>query len=381
MLPRIIILDDLFGRNVLGGRNVDRENLCASFLIRDTTLDEAARRGKKEIHEPLAEGVFLRAQRPDVAAVGDIVENDMKVALEGIRKGWGASAGRLEAPWAMLLLDLCFYTGLVTEQSNRVTPGMPEGRPSDTDPASYFGLALLDAIHREFPDLPVFVLSSMPREEISLEFSRLGALGFIDRSAPDGPELLSEALWNHGLLADSFGDVIGQSLPILLALREARRTSRHEGNVLVHGERGTGKELMARYLHRMSKPKGHFQTRAFVPVNCPVLTAPMFASELYGIEAKTATGVNGKVGLIETANGGDVFLDEIADMAVEVQASLLRAIQERQVTPIGAREPRYVDVRFIAATNADIDTSNVFRQGSPRPFEKWRNYLASCAAG
>ena len=150
--------------------------------------------------------------------------------------------------------------------------------------------------------------------------------------------------------------------PILLSLREARRAAQHQQNILIRGERGTGKELMARYLHRMSKPSEGRQTRTFVAVNSPVLTPQLFASELYGIEPKTATGVDGKVGLIEMANGGDVFLDEIADMVPEVQASLLRVIQERQITRVGARKPREVDVRFIAATNADIeDEAHEFR--------------------
>jgi len=95
--------------------------------------------------------------------------------------------------------------------------------------------------------------------------------------------------------------------------------------------------------------------RAFVALNSPVLSPQLFAAELYGIEPKTATGVDAKIGLIELANGGDVFLDEIADMALEVQASLLRVIQERQITRVGGRKPRDVDVRFIAATNAAIE--------------------------
>ncbi|MCP5557708.1 MAG: sigma-54-dependent Fis family transcriptional regulator [Verrucomicrobiaceae bacterium] len=362
MLPRLLVLDDQFGRNLPEGPNPDRENLCAHFLWEDVTGDASARTSQQKVLQPTAEAVFCRAQSPACSDSGDTVENDLEMALEAVRKGWPeAGLKRRGRPpktppprWSMVLIDLCFYTGRVTEESHRRTPGMPEGRPGDDDPRSYFGLTLLDAIHREFPELPIFILSSKPRGEVSLEFSRRGALGFIDRSALDGPELLEQALWNHGLLADPTGEVVGQSLPILLAQREARRASKHGQNILIRGERGTGKELIARYVHRGAKPVEGRQVRAFVPVNSPALTPRVFASELYGIEPKTATGVDGKIGLIEMANGGDVFLDEIADMAPEVQASLLRVIQEQQITRVGARKPKEVDVRFIAATNAEI---------------------------
>lgn len=241
MLPRLIILDDLFGRNVPDGRNTDRENLCAHFLWRDATGDAAAKATKQEILQPTAEAVFCRAQSPASSRVGDIVENDLEAALEAVRQGLsrekktGFKNLELRLPWSMVLIDLCFYTGLVTEESHRRTPGMPEGRPGDDDPRQYFGLTLLDIIYREFPELPVFILSSKPRSEVSLEFSRRGALGFIDRSALDGPELLQQALWHHGLLPDTSGNVVGRSLPILLALREARRSGGHRENVLIRG--------------------------------------------------------------------------------------------------------------------------------------------------
>jgi DNA-binding NtrC family response regulator len=263
-----------------------------------------------------------------------------------------------KTPWSLLLLDLCFYTGRVTEESHRRSPGMPAGRPGDDDPRSYFGLTLLDAIHREFPELPIFILSSKPREEVSLEFSRRGALGFIARDDLRGSELLEEALQQHGLLPDPTGEIVGHSLPLLLALREARRAARHRENLLIRGERGTGKELLARYIHRMHKPVQKNSVRPFVAVNSAVFTPSLFAAELFGIQPRTATGVDGKTGLIEAANGGDLFLDEIADMPLEVQAAVLRALQERQFTSVGAREPKSVDVRFLSATNAELEEAS-----------------------
>ena len=350
-LPRLLVLDDLFGRVMAGGRNSDQENLCANFLWQDASEDESAKASRQKVLKPVAEAVFCRAQIPACAKIGDTVENDIEGALEIVRSG--GPSFKSEIPWSLVLLDLCFYTGRVTEESHRQTAGMPEGRPGDDDPRSYFGLTLLDAIHREFPELPIFILSSKPREEVSLEFSRRGALGFIARDDLRGPELLQEALWQHGLLPDPEGLIVGHSLPLLLALREARRAARHGQNVLIRGERGTGKELLARYLHRAA---GSGKNRPFVPVNSAGFTETMFASELFGIEPRTATNVDGKTGLIEEADGGDLFLDEIADMPAEAQAALLRVLQDRQITRVGGRKGKPVDVRFLSATNVEIES-------------------------
>lgn len=356
MLPHILILDDLFGRVVPNGQNVDRQNLCANFLWHDATGDVESKKSRQKILKPTANAVFFRAQTPVCANVGDVIENDVLSAMEVVRAGWLPHAGRNEGPvhppWALVLLDLCFYTGVVTEESNRKSPGMPGGRTGDDRPESYFGLTLLDAIHRAFPELPIFILSSKPRHEVSLQFSQRGALGFIARDDLRAPELLEEALWNHGLLPDLRGEFVGQSLPLLLALREARRAAAHRENVLIKGERGTGKELMAHYLHHTASQD---RDRPLVLVNSAVFTPNLFASELFGIQPRTATGVEGKMGLIAAANGGDLFLDEIADMSPEVQAAVLRVLQERMVTPVGGRQAIPVDVRFLSATNVDLE--------------------------
>jgi transcriptional regulator with PAS, ATPase and Fis domain len=125
---------------------------------------------------------------------------------------------------------------------------------------------------------------------------------------------------------------------------------------LIKGERGTGKELMAHYLHQVASRD---RERPFVSVNSAVFTPNLFASELFGIQPRTATGVEGKIGLITAANGGDLFLDEIADMSPEVQAAVLRVLQEREVTPVGGRQSTSVDVRFLSATNVELDDPNI----------------------
>ncbi len=324
-LPRLLVFDDLFGRSVSGGRNADRENLCAHFLWRDKTGDAAAKASRQKVLKPTAEAVFHRAQRPLESGIGTVVENDLESALDALRTGWPSAKdenyrGVFTVPWSMVLLDLCFSTGEVTEESHRRNPGMPEGRRADDDPARYFGLGLLDAIHREFPDLPVTILSSKPRDEVSLEFSRRGALGFIARDDLRGPELLQAAIWQHGLLPDPAGELVGSSIPILIALREARRAAAHGGNLLIRGERGTGKELLASYAHRVCAKEG--SQRPFVAVNSAVLRTELFASELFGIEPRTASGVDGKIGLVEAADGATT---RISPMARSVKQDITHA--------------------------------------------------------
>jgi DNA-binding NtrC family response regulator len=353
MKPTILIIDDLFGRNVNKRRNVDRENLCTLFHLHDITEDAAALSNQHKPLQPTANAVFYRGQSPDPADVGQEVWNNLEESLSVIRRGWSGPLREGSPPWSMVLLDLCFYTGPVTENSDEQTPGMPEGSPGDDDPKSYFGLTLLDAIHREIPELPVFILSSKPRDDVSLEFSRRGALGFIDRTDVNAPEQLEAALWHHGLLPDPWGEVVGNSLPLLLSLREARRAAGHGENILIRGERGTGKELMARYLNRSAALDN--KERPFVTVNSAVFTPNLFSSEMFGIEPRTATGVDGKIGLIESAKEGDLFLDEIADMPSEVQAAALRVLQERQITRVGGRKVIPLNVRFLSATNANIE--------------------------
>jgi DNA-binding NtrC family response regulator len=118
----------------------------------------------------------------------------------------------------------------------------------------------------------------------------------------------------------------------------------------VTGENGTGKELAARALHYMSN-RG---ARPFVAVNCAALPEQLVESELFGIEKGVATGVERRVGRIESANGGTLFLDEIGDLSLTAQAKLLRVLQEREVDWVGGRKPVAVDIRLVAATNKDL---------------------------
>jgi len=229
---------------------------------------------------------------------------------------------------------------------------MPQGRDGDDDPGQYFGLRLLDEIVHEFPDLPVVILSSKSRDEVSLQFTSKGALGFLPREDEGSPELLRELIWRHGLVPDITGDIVGHSKSLLLALRAARRAAVNRQNILIRGERGTGKELFARYIHKHGR-RG--SSAPFVPVNSSVLSPTLYASELFGITRRVATNVDGREGLITAADGGFLFFDEIGDMLPETQSGILRVLEDREVTPVGSRNSYPVDVRFLSATNMDIE--------------------------
>lgn len=372
-MSRILVIDDLFGRTHKDRRNRDRESLCGLYLLNDITGDEEGKgTSTLKIKRPVAEAVFYRGQNPVSSNVGDTVENDLKGTLKVISEGW------TKPPyWSLVLLDLCFYTGKVTDKSNSKTLGMPEGRPGDNDPKKYFGLRILEAITENFPGLPVVILSSQPREEVSREFSIRGARAFIPRADEKGPELLSEYLNKYGLLPDEEGEIIGYSKSLLTALNSIRRTAfaGDRRNLLIRGERGTGKELIARYIHRQRtkakvdilsgnedaepwivlgrRSKG--KSSPFVVVDSSTLTDDLFESELFGIEPNVATGVDGRSGLIKEADGGELFFDEIKDMPSQVQAGVLRVLQEKVIRPVGAKKYIPVDASFISATNINIE--------------------------
>jgi len=159
-----------------------------------------------------------------------------------------------------------------------------------------------------------------------------------------------------------FGGLIGVSERMQRVYKIIQRVSLHEYPVLILGESGTGKELVAKSVH-FSGPR---KDRPFVPVDCSSLVPTLIESELFGYVKGAFTGaLHGKQGLLEAANGGTLFLDEIGDMPVDMQAKLLRALQEREVKPVGSTERRHIDVRIIAATNRDLDLAikaGTFRQ-------------------
>ena len=351
-LPRILIIDDLLGRTHKDQRNEERANFCGQYLLNDVTGDEDGKGKPQKIKQPVAEAFFSRGQNPVCSGMGDFVENDLEGSLEIIQEGW-EHKGKIKLFWSLVLLDLCFYTGLVTKESDRKLRGMPEGHERDSNPHHYFGIRLLENISEKFPALPVIIISSMPQEPIAREYSAKGALGFLPREEANSPEHLKSFIRRHGLIPDDHNEIIGCSRTLLIALRSARRSCETRQNILLRGERGTGKGLLARYLHRQTDNRTN---SPFIEVNSSILTPELFASELFGIKKGTASGVSERKGLIEEAHGGDLFFDEIKDMLPQVQAGILRVLEERRFLSVGSNEYRRSDVRFLSATNLDVET-------------------------
>lgn len=144
--------------------------------------------------------------------------------------------------------------------------------------------------------------------------------------------------------------IIGKSPEIRKILAQVNRIADTSVNVLISGETGTGKELIAKALHFNSFRK----TSPCITVNCSAIPETLFESELFGIEKGVATGVNKRIGLVEKADGGTLFLDEILDMPMSCQAKILRLLEEREVTRVGGSKPIQVDIRVVAATNKDL---------------------------
>jgi len=151
-----------------------------------------------------------------------------------------------------------------------------------------------------------------------------------------------------------FEEIVGSSKPMRLLLKNVEKVAPSDSTVLVLGETGTGKELIARALHRRSRRA----SRAFVRVNCAAIPQSLIASELFGHEKGAFTGaLQRRLGRFEAADGGTIFLDEIGELPMETQISLLRVLQEREFERVGSNHPVKVDVRLIAATNRDLEAA------------------------
>jgi DNA-binding NtrC family response regulator len=159
-----------------------------------------------------------------------------------------------------------------------------------------------------------------------------------------------------------FGEIIGNSAPLRGLLKQVETVAPTDSTVLIYGETGTGKELIARSIHKNSQRYG----RAFVSVNCAALPPSLIPSELFGHEKGAFTGaMQRRLGRFELANGGTIFLDEVGELPPDTQIALLRVLQEREFERVGGGQPIHVDVRVIAATNRDLRAtvaSGTFRQ-------------------
>ncbi len=220
------------------------------------------------------------------------------------------------------------------------------------------GLALFDAIHREAPALPVVILTAHGTIPEAVAATRRGVFGFLTKPF-DAKVLLdtvAEALRLSG--APTNGDegwrteIVTRSPAMESLLGQAKRVAASDAAVCIFGASGTGKELLARAIHRVSRRAD----APFVAVNCSAIPEGLLESELFGHRKGAFTGaVQDRRGLFQAAEGGTLFLDEIGDMPPALQVKLLRALEEKVVRPVGSNDSIAVDVRVISATHRRLE--------------------------
>jgi DNA-binding NtrC family response regulator len=237
------------------------------------------------------------------------------------------------------------------------------------------GLELLKRVRQSHPQAAVMVLTQYGTIESAVEATRMGAADYVTkpfhipelRSKLDRVVRLIEVDQENRVLREQlrsrpgFGGLIGLSPKMQRVYRLIEKVSQHNYPVLILGESGTGKELVARSIHF----SGARRNRPFVPVDCSALVPTLIESELFGYVKGAFTGaMHSKQGLMEAAGNGTLFLDEIGDLPVDLQAKLLRALQEREVKPVGSTDRVSIEMRVIAATNRELETA--VRQGQFR---------------
>ncbi len=254
------------------------------------------------------------------------------------------------------------------QQPDKALAALSEGRCdlliTDLKMPGMSGMELLSEARKIHADLPVILITGFSTVDTAIEALRLGASDFIKK--PYDPEelvrqvellldnrrLREENRQLRSALGKTESSLIGAA-PAMQELKSLiRRLAAVRCNVIIQGESGVGKELVARDLHRLSP----FHDKPFVVIDCGALTDSLLESELFGHEKGAFTGADSKrAGRLQAASGGTVFLDEIANISDAMQIKLLRVVQEQQVIPVGGVEPVAIDARFIVASNRDLE--------------------------
>lgn len=250
-------------------------------------------------------------------------------------------------------------TSLAWEEIIRRVPGLLvldiwlEGSQED-------GIMLLKRVKRDYPDLPVIMISGHGNIETAVQAIQLGAYDFIEKPFNADRLLLTvkRAMQNSRLsqentalkkMVGTSAHLIGKSA-VLTGLQESLdKVAATNSRILITGPAGSGKEVAARYIHQHSKR----HDKNFVVLNCATLRAQDLEEELFGWEERGAGG-DRKIGLLEKAHGGTLLLDEIADMPMETQAKMVRVLQDQKFERLGSHRPVEVDIRFIATSNRDL---------------------------
>jgi two-component system nitrogen regulation response regulator NtrX len=224
------------------------------------------------------------------------------------------------------------------------------------------GMETLERIKAQIPNLPIIMISGHANIELAVKATKLGAYDFIEKPLSLEKVLLTV---NHALVFSKLEqenralrqeiqrkyEIVGNSTEILQLKEQIKIVAPTNGWVLIAGENGTGKELVAREIHQLSLRVD----KPFVEVNCAAIPEELIESELFGHEKGSFTGaLTKRRGKFDLANDGTIFLDEIADMSLKTQAKILRILQEQKFERVGGTEMIYVDVRVVAATNRDL---------------------------
>jgi len=231
------------------------------------------------------------------------------------------------------------------------------------------GMALFDALHEQYPTLPIIILTAHGTISDAVAATQRGVFGFLTKPVDKNVlvQQVNDAI-RIGHTSDAINGseewrarIITQSPVMEELLSQAHRVAQSKASVFIGGESGTGKELLARAIHEASTRKDG----PFVAVNCSAIPESLFESELFGHRKGAFTGATrDHQGLFRAADGGTLFLDEIGDMPKSIQVKLLRALQEMRVRPVGATQDEEVDVRIISATHTDLDKA--MQEGSFR---------------
>lgn len=224
------------------------------------------------------------------------------------------------------------------------------------------GMELLARCHEEGLDVPFIMISAHGTIDTAVEATKKGAFDFIQKP-PDLNRILltvKHALENHKLSNEAKKlkrkvsaeyEMIGESQPILEVKEMIEKVAPTEARVLINGENGTGKELVARWLHEKSERR----KEPFVEVNCAAIPSELIESELFGHEKGAFTSAHKqRIGKFEQAQNGTLFLDEIGDMSLSAQAKVLRALQDKKITRVGGDKSIEVNVRVLSATNKNL---------------------------
>jgi len=261
------------------------------------------------------------------------------------------------------------YSCLTTSDPHRALAYLETDRPdvvlTDLKMPEMDGMELLRRARALDPVLPVIVITAFATIESAVDAVKHGAFDYLPKNfSIDQLTVTVERALRHRRLqlenrnlreqlqeTRGLDNVVGRSPAMAQVFELVKKAARSEANILILGESGTGKELIARAVHANS-PRA---AQAFVPVDCASLPEALLESELFGHEKGAFTGaVRTKAGLLETASGGTVFLDEIGELPLGLQSKLLRTLQERQVRRVGGTSLVDIDVRLVSATNRDV---------------------------